>query len=138
MAKKEIFELGEKPTLGEVPKKMHAFLGDMQSRVSERLQLLYRGILDMKSRGYPVDAIQPQGAIYLSFHVNLIGKGSFQSNEDIRHWLLEKASVAVVPFQAFDMKDESGWFRMSVGAANSEELSGALSRIESALSDLRY
>ena len=26
MAKKEIFELGEKPTLGEVPKKMHAFL----------------------------------------------------------------------------------------------------------------
>ena len=26
-------------------------------------------------------------------------KGQFQTNEDIRHWLLEKASVAVVPFK---------------------------------------
>ena len=90
----------------------------------------------MKERGLPVDAIQPQGAIYLSFHVNLIGKGSFATNEDIRQWLLEKASIAVVPFQAFDMQEESGWFRMSVGAANIEELSGALSRIEVALQNL--
>ena len=47
-----------------------------------------------------------------------------------------KASIAVVPFQAFDMQEESGWFRMSVGAANTEELSGALSRIEVALQNL--
>ena len=92
----------------------------------------------MKSRGLPVDAIQPQGAIYMSFHVNLIGKGQFQTNEDIRHWLLEKASVAVVPFQAFDMKEDSGWFRMSVGAANTEDLASALSRIEKALVELSY
>ena len=120
------------------PEKMHAFLKDMQSRVSERLQLLYQGVTEMKSRGLPVDAIQPQGAIYMSFHVDLIGKGQFQTNEDIRHWLLEKAAVAVVPFQAFDMKEDSGWFRMSVGAANIEDLSSALSRIEKALLELSY
>jgi aspartate aminotransferase len=114
------------------------FLVDMQCRISERLQLLYKGIMDMKERGLPVDAIKPQGAIYLSLHINLIGKGHFHTNEDIRNWLLEKASVAVVPFQAFDMKEESGWFRMSIGAANIEELSSALTRIEFAFHNISF
>ena len=108
---------------------------EMQERVSIRLQTLYEGVVSMKNRGFPVDAISPQGAIYLSFRVDLIGS-KFKSNEEIRQFLLQQAGVAVVPFQAFDMQEESGWFRMSVGAASVEDLQSALQRIESALNRL--
>ena len=114
------------------PEERHRYLTEMKGRVSERLNALYQGILDMKSEGLPVDAIAPQGAIYLSFRVDLIGRG-FESNEELRSWLLEEAHVAVVPFQAFDLKVDSGWFRLSIGAASTEELSGALERLKTAI-----
>lgn len=114
------------------PDLMASYMTDMKARVDQRLQLLYRGITEMKARGLPVSAISPQGAIYLSFHVDLIGS-KFKTNEEIRNFLLEKSGVAVVPFQAFDMKDENGWFRMSVGACGIDELERALERMEQAL-----
>lgn len=117
------------------PDVMNAYMVDMRTKVSMRLQMLYDGIMDMKDRGLPVDAIAPQGALYLSFYIGLIG-GQFSTNEDIRNFLLIEASVAVVPFQAFDMPDENGWFRMSVGTCSMAELSGALSKIEHAIQNV--
>ena len=111
------------------------YMKKMQERVSIRLQTLYEGISSMKKRGLPVDAIAPQGAIYLSFRVDLIGE-RFNSNEEIRNFLLQEAGVAVVPFQAFDLQEDSGWFRMSVGAASVKDLKGALHRMEDALQKL--
>jgi len=107
----------------------------MNTRVSQRLQFLYRGIMDMRKRGLPVNAVAPQGAIYLSFHVDLIGE-KYKTNEAIRSLLLMEAGVAVVPFQAFDMKEENGWFRMSVGSCSMDDLSRALERIETLLNGL--
>jgi len=117
------------------PDLVRQYMREMQQRVSLRLQTLYDGVVSMKSRGLPVDAIAPQGAIYLSFRVDLIGS-KFNSNEEIRNFLLHQAGVAVVPFQAFDMKKENGWFRMSIGAASVEDLQRALQRIETALNGL--
>jgi aspartate aminotransferase len=114
------------------PELVESYMNKMRTQVSDRLQLLHRGILDMKDRGLPVDAITPQGAIYLSFRVDLIGHG-FDTNEEIRNWLLEKAGLAVVPFQAFDLQDQTGWFRMSVGSVTIEELERALTRLEDLL-----
>ncbi len=114
------------------PDLMKSYMADMQQKVSSRLQLLYSGVMDMKQRGLPVDAIAPQGALYLSFYVGLIGS-RFATNEDIRNFLLLDAGVAVVPFQAFDMPDENGWFRMSVGTCSLEELAGALEKIETSI-----
>lgn len=111
------------------------YMEEMKARVDQRLQLLYQGIMDMRKRGLPVNAIAPQGAIYLSFHVDLIGK-KFQTNDEICNFLLEEAGVAVVPFQAFDMLENNGWFRMSVGACGVEELERALERIEKLLLNL--
>lgn len=108
------------------------WFADLNSRITARLDQLYAGILALREQGLPVHAIAPQGGIYLSFRVNLVGKG-FASNEDIRRWLLEQAGVAVVPFQAFDMEEDSGWFRMSVGAVESSDIAAALNRLESAL-----
>ena len=114
------------------PEEMDAYMVGMRARIAERLGLLYSGIQDMRSRGLPVDAIAPQGAIYLSLRMDLIGRG-FESNEEIRSYLLNKAGVAVVPFQAFDMPEDSGWFRASIGAVSPSDLSAALQRVEDAI-----
>ena len=75
--------------------------------------------------------LHPKGLCISSFYVGLIGT-VFQTNEEIRYLLLE-AGVAVVPFQAFDMPVENGWFRMSVGTCSLSELSLALENIERAI-----
>ena len=38
-----------------------------------------------------------------------------------------------MPFQAFGLKDETGWFRLSVGAVSMAEIREALPRVEAAL-----
>ena len=98
----------------------------IKTEIDARLDTIYSAIMAMKSRGFPVDAIAPQGAIYLSFRVNLPG----QSNEAIRLKLLEGAGMAVVPFQAFDLSEDTGWFRISIGAIAQDELPPMLTRLE--------
>ena len=80
-----------------------------------------------------MQAIAPQGAIYLSVQFDLIGKSGLKTNDDIRKLLLEKAAFAVVPFQAFGLQEETGWFRLSVGAVSVQEIKDALPRVEAAI-----
>ncbi|MAY82304.1 MAG: aminotransferase [Deltaproteobacteria bacterium] len=101
----------------------------MKGAIDARLDTLYDGISAMKAKGLPVDAIAPQGAIYLSFRVKLEGK----TNEDIRALLLNEAGMAVVPFQAFDLNEDSGWFRISIGAVGAEEIAPMLKRLEATI-----
>jgi len=61
---------------------------------------------------------------------------TLRTNDDIRQYLLEAAGVAVVAFQAFGLAEESGWFRLSVGAVSLAEIAPALERLESALAAL--
>ena len=88
--------------------------------MDERLEALYQGFAKMREAGLPVRAIAPQGAIYLSVQFDLVGKAGLKTNDEIRKLLLEKAGFAVVPFQAFGLKDDTGWFRLSVGAVSHE------------------
>ena len=108
------------------------YLKAIRGDIAARLDAFHDGFVDMRRRGLPVDAIKPQGAIYMSLRMELIGRG-FDTNEQIRQWLLEEAGVAVVPFQAFDLMGDTGWFRLSVGAVSVEECSTAVGRIEDAL-----
>jgi aspartate aminotransferase len=96
-----------------------------------RLDVLYDGFQAMRRDGLPVDAIAPQGAIYLSAQFDLIDR--FKTNEAIRHFLLEEAGFAVVPFQAFGLKREDGWFRLSVGAVSVRDCEEGLQRVRAAL-----
>lgn len=97
----------------------------IKAEIDARLDTLYSGIMELKAAGLPVDAIEPQGAIYLSFRVNLPGK----TNEATRALLLEDAGMAVVPFQAFDLNEDTGWFRISIGAVATEEIAPMLKRL---------
>lgn len=97
-----------------------------------RLDLLYDGIESMRRDGLPARAIAPQGAIYLSAQFQLPGR----TNEEIRRLLLDKAGFAVVPFQAFGLKQDSGWFRLSAGAVSPEEIDAGLQRVRQTLQSL--
>ena len=116
------------------------FEREMSDRLVLRLSGLYEGFTAMKRDGYPVECIKPQGAIYLSLRLDLIGKSiggvRLDTNEAIRRLLLERAGLAVVPFQAFGLMEETGWFRMSVGAVSPEEIKDCFPRIRRLLDDL--
>jgi len=112
----------------------------MNREIHRRLELLHRGLLDLARSGHPVECIEPQGAIYLSARLNLIGRRSgdqrLADNEAVRRLLLEAAGVAVVPFQAFGLPDETGWFRLSVGAVSPWDIEQALPRMRGVLESL--
>jgi aspartate aminotransferase len=106
-----------------------AYLHGMRGRVKQRLDRLADGFQAMRRDGLPVEVIAPQGAIYLSVRVALAGR----SNEQIRKHLLDAAGFALVPFQAFGLKEDSGWFRISVGAVSMADIDAALPRVRAAL-----
>lgn len=115
---------------------MRTYLTHTRAELESRLQALYAGIKSLKAAGLPLDAVVPQGAIYLSAWFGLIGKtvdgGVVRTNEQVRRILLEKAGLAVVPFQAFGLKEENGWFRLSVGAVGLADIEAALPRLRPA------
>ncbi|HYH78763.1 MAG TPA: aminotransferase class I/II-fold pyridoxal phosphate-dependent enzyme [Longimicrobium sp.] len=118
-----------------------AYHDTMLAEVYDRLEALYEGILGLRERGFPVEAVMPMGAIYLSARFELHGATTpdgktLATNSDIRLYLLEAAGVAVVPFQAFGLQEETGWFRLSVGAVSRAEIEPMLQRLEAALAAL--
>ena len=94
----------------------------------------------MREDGYPVDCIAPQGAMYLSLQLSLIGRScrgrQLDRNEEVRKLLLDEAAVGLVPFQAFGLEGDSGWFRMSVGAVSLEDIEAMFPRLRRLLDDL--
>jgi aspartate aminotransferase len=101
----------------------------MRARVRERLDALAAGFAAMRAEGLPVEVIAPQGAIYLSIRFALPGR----TNEATRRLLLDQAGFAIVPFQAFGLVEDSGWFRISVGAVSMAEIAAALPRVRAVL-----
>jgi aspartate aminotransferase len=106
-----------------------AYHANMRARVRERLDALATGFHAMRADGLPVEVIAPQGAIYLSIRIALPGR----TNEATRRLLLDQAGFAIVPFQAFGLGEDSGWFRASVGAVSLEDIAAALPRVRAAL-----
>ncbi len=110
----------------------------MKIGVQARLELLYKGLTELEKSNLPVRAIVPMGAIYLTAQFNLLGKnkpdgGTFATNEDIREYLLKDAKIGAVPFQAFGHREQSGWFRLSVGAVSMKDIEAAIPRLKAAL-----
>lgn len=109
----------------------------MKVEVQNRLRALYDGFQAMRSAGLPVDCMAPEGAIYLSANLDLLGRTfegkEFHTNEDIRQFVLDQAGFAIVAFGAFGFKDENGWFRLSVGAVSTSDVENGLQRLHAAL-----
>ena len=117
---------------------MRAYRDGIVAGVRQRLDLLYHGLEAMRTAGLPVEAIAPEGAIYLSVRVALSGRVApdgtrLDSDEAVRRYLLRAAGVAIVPFQAFGVAGDSGWFRLSVGAVSPEQIARMLPRLRDAI-----
>jgi len=115
------------------PAAMDAYVRQHVGRLQERLDRLHEGFSRMAQAGLPVRDIPPQGAIYLSVKFDLIGKRGFRTNDEVRRYLLDEAGFAAVPFQAFGLSGENGWFRLSVGAVSVRDIDEALPRVDTAL-----
>jgi aspartate aminotransferase len=117
------------------------YLSGFNAALQSRLDLLHAGLQEMRAEGLPVDSIAPMGAIYLTARCAPFGSCTpagveLRTNDDVRRYLLEAARFAVVPFQAFGVPDENGWFRLSVGAVSEDEIRAALPRVRAALTAL--
>jgi len=123
------------------PDVISAYHREFIAGLQARLEALYQGIQSLKGEGFPVEAVAPMGAMYLSARFALHGKKTsagdvMRTNDDVRRWLLSECGLAVVPFQAFGSTEESGWFRLSVGAASLEDIAAVLPRIRGAMTRL--
>lgn len=112
------------------------------SGVEARLDLLHRGFQALKNEGLPVDSIPPMGAIYLTVRIVPFGQTTpsgqvLRTNEDVRKYVLSDAGVGIVPFQAFGVPGDDGWFRLSVGAVSEGDIKAALPRLAAAMGALQ-
>lgn len=122
-------------------KDVNQFLQQFRFQLQSRLQDVYQGFMDLKSKGYDVDAIAPQAAIYLSLRINLIGKKTAEgkllnTHEDVHQYLLNQAGIGILPFSWFGANNQAEWYRISVGSCSEQQIDEMLKQFESALSAL--
>uniref|UniRef100_UPI00404B141B aminotransferase class I/II-fold pyridoxal phosphate-dependent enzyme n=1 Tax=Gelidibacter sp. TaxID=2018083 RepID=UPI00404B141B len=118
-----------------------AYMQHIKSELNFRLVEFYKGFNALKSKGFAVDAIKPEAALYLTVQFDLVGKTTEQgvtlnSSQEVTNYLLKEAKLAIVPFYAFGTSPSSNWFRFSVGTAKKEEISVIFELLEAALSKL--
>jgi len=118
------------------------FLAHFKSEIEQRLREIYNGFMKLRSQGFSVDAIAPEAAIYLTIKVDLKGKTTgdgklLADQSDVTAYLLNEASLAVVPFYAFGASRDSAWYRLSVGTCKKEEINEMISKLGEALRRLK-
>jgi aspartate aminotransferase len=118
------------------------YLSHFKKEIEERLRRIYDGFMSLKASGLAVDAIAPEAAIYLTIKIDLAGKktedGKLLSDQsDVTAYLLNEASLAVVPFYAFGASRHSPWYRLSVGTCKKEEIDEMISKLAEALQKLK-
>jgi aspartate aminotransferase len=117
------------------------YLKTFKRELSYRLRMIHKGVRKLKNDGYPVDVIEPQGGIYLSLKIDLIGKKAndktIETAHDVAAWLLEMSGIAILPFSAFGASPALPWFRMSVGTCQKADITPMLSQLKNALKDFK-
>ncbi len=117
------------------------FLSEIKGKVNDRLVAFHAGFQSLKSKGYNVDSIAPQAAIYLTIKLSLQGQKTsdgtmLTSTKEVTRYILNEAKVAVVPFNAFGASSDSNWYRLSVGTCKLEDVDAIIQGLETALSKL--
>ncbi len=120
---------------------VNQFLTHFKQNIQTRLEGFYQGLMQLKQEGFPVDAVAPQSAIYLTIQFNLVHKkkpdGKRLTNVAmVTEYLLQEAGLAIVPFYAFGAMRESNWYRLSVGASGIQDISDSIAALRDALTKL--
>jgi aspartate aminotransferase len=122
---------------GSVDQYMKIFRTELQ----ERKHKIYDGFMKLRNEGFPVDAIPPQAAIYLSVQLDLKGKKTrtgeiLEKQSDVTSYILNEAKLGLVPFPIFGASSGSSWYRLSVGNCKKEEINEMLGKLKDALKKL--
>jgi len=117
------------------------YIETIQHDAGLRLDAVYSGLTAMQRDGLPVEAIRPQGAIYVSARFALHGCRAsngdvLETDEDVRRYLLNEAGLAVIPFGAFGSEGDHGWFRISIGVVSVADIEELLPRVRRAVTAL--
>lgn len=118
------------------------YLGRFKQQLEQRLVAIYNGLMKLKEKGFQVNAIAPQAAIYLTVQLDLKGKitksgSTLSTQKEVTAFLLQEASLALVPFAYFGTETESAWYRLSVGTSKMEDIPDMLMKLENALGSLQ-
>lgn len=99
-----------------------AYLNGFKAALQQRLTKIYKGILQMKKKGLPIDVITPEASIYLSVKIAL--------PQDMTTLLLEEAGIALLPFRVFGAVHAPHWYRLSVGTCRIEDIEPMLQGLQ--------
>ncbi|MGB0367866.1 MAG: pyridoxal phosphate-dependent aminotransferase [Flavobacteriales bacterium] len=110
--------------------------------ISERVNKLFNSFSALREIGFPVDAIQAEGAMYLTVKIDLIGKTTDEGElladaKDVTMFLIRRAKVGIVPFYCFGASKQNPWFRISVGTLKTEAISEVIDNLREALSQFK-
>lgn len=117
---------------------VQSYITHIKSELSYRLDEFYKEFKALKNQGFPVDAIEPEAALYLTVKFDLIGKTTQSGQtlttiQEVTQFILSEAKVALVPFYAFGASTESVWFRLSVGTTSRENIRQIMNSIRQML-----
>jgi aspartate aminotransferase len=117
------------------------YIDHMRDEVAKRLDAVHDALTAMQGEGLPVECVRPEGAIYVSARFALHGMRTpdgttLETDEDVRHYLLNAAGFAAVPFNAFGAQGDAGWFRLSIGTVSIAQIEGAAVGIRRAIEAL--
>jgi aspartate aminotransferase len=117
------------------------FLGEIKTKINDRLVGFYKGFQALKAEGFKVDAIAPEAAIYLTVQFSLHGLKTadgkvLTTTQDVTKYILDDAQVALVPFYAFGASPDSSWYRLSVGTCKLEDVDGVIENLRKSLKKL--
>jgi aspartate aminotransferase len=118
------------------------YLSHFKSEILHRLTRIHDGLIQLQKDGFPLDAIAPEAAIYLTVKVDLKGwknadGAALNDQAAVTQFLLNEAGLALVPFYAFGSDRESPWYRLSVGTCKREEIDEMLGKLRTAIGTLQ-
>jgi aspartate aminotransferase len=121
--------------------KIDEYLQTFRAAVSDRLQRIHAGFIQLKKEGFRVDVLAPEAAIYLTIKIDLAGQRTSEgkvlsAQTDVTSYLLNEAKLAVVPFSAFGASKNSPWYRLSVGTCHVEEIEEMIGKLREAMKKL--
>ncbi|GAB3308863.1 aminotransferase class I/II-fold pyridoxal phosphate-dependent enzyme [Hymenobacter humi] len=119
-----------------------AFINGMKTKLQDSLVAFFAGLKELQSQGYPVDAVVPAGAIYLTVKIDVLGRTTpdgtlLATTKELTSYLISEAQLALVPFSAFGSAATEPWFRASVGAETVQSVQASLPRLKAALDKLK-
>jgi aspartate aminotransferase len=94
---------------------------DITNKICDKIE-------ELKSKGFRIDCQRPEGGIYISIY---FGESIlFPSMETYTKFLIDKCSIGVVPFEYFGSKENRGWFRMSIGGVDPNNVEDILKSLD--------